>query len=78
MLNQKEKCIYCGCTRDELGNWVEVITENGQRDDGTTLKTICSSCSAEKFPQHYGTVTKPGALSRLKFQWRSIISTIGG
>jgi hypothetical protein len=78
MLNQKEKCIYCGSTRDEFGEWIEVITENGQRDDNTTRKTICSSCSAEKFPQYYGTVAKPGALSRLKFQWRSIISSIGG
>jgi hypothetical protein len=36
MLNQKEKCIYCGSTRDEFGEWMEVITENGQRDDDTT------------------------------------------
>jgi len=77
MSDKHEKCIYCGCTKDESGKWVSVLAIKDGHSDCTTKKTICASCSVEKFPQYYFNDARPGVWSRLKYQWLNMISSRG-
>ena len=78
MSDKPEKCIYCGCTRNENGKWVTVLSEAGDPANRAYHKTICASCSVVKFPQYYQSRVQPGVWLRLKSRCMSIISNRQG
>jgi hypothetical protein len=75
MSTKDEQCIYCGRTKDETGRWAVIITGCDHKFPKAVKKTICPSCSIEKFPQHYGNTPRHGVWSRLKYQWMNIRSS---
>ena len=74
MSDMRERCIYCGCTRNENGKWASLVINTDHAIQMENRDSICSSCSTEKFPQYYAGGNRPGRLDRLKYQWLNMLS----